>query len=151
MESATPISPVKPRNVWMERARARQAQMRKNRAHKLAPTTDATIWRLYFSKVKPTGKYYVYLLLLRDGSHYVGMTQNLIARLLRHKLGKGAMIVQRKGYKRLLETWTLATKEQAIIFEQHLTVQWHRFGIVYGGLYCGRTYLDRGGYSGIGD
>ncbi len=110
-------------------------------------SVDASIYKHYFKYSRPTSRYYVYLLQLKDGSYYVGMTQNVIARLLQHKgVEQAAYIVREKGYKRLVETWEFYTKELAAQFEVALTQAWHNVGEVYGGPYCGRTFLYGPGY-----
>ncbi len=130
-------------SVWMRLSRERAARNAANRRHDLSPTTDATIWKLYFDRAKPTGKYYVYMLALVDGSRYIGQTHNVIARLLRHKNGKGALVIKRRGYSHLIDTWTFDTREQALAFEQLLSEENARFHTTYGGPYCSQDFFDR--------
>ncbi len=106
-------------------------------------STDATIYKHYFKSSKPTGRYYVYMLRLNDGTYYVGMTNNVIKRLLQHKNGEGSANVTIRGYGCLVDTWEFMTLEKATEFERMLTEENQRFVRTIGGPYCNINLLER--------
>ena len=78
---------------------------------------------------QPTGWYYVYILRLNDGSRYVGLTHNLIARLLRIAVGEYSTTVQSKGYDHLLGSWEFKTQENAAEFKDKMIAEYGKQGI----------------------
>ena len=58
--------------------------------------------------------YFVYILQCRDGSYYVGSTQNVAERLEVHRSGKGPAFTARRLPVRLAHQESFATLEEAV-------------------------------------
>lgn len=81
--------------------------------------------------------YYVYVLELAKPSkmnggqyggekYYVGITQNLLDKLERHKRGRGAAVTTRCGVKSLQAVYTVGSERQAKRLERILSYRCHR-------------------------
>jgi putative endonuclease len=76
--------------------------------------------------MKATGCYYVYILASsRHGTLYIGITNNLQARLERHRAGQGSQFVRKYGVYRLVHVETFALPQEAIAREKQLK-NWKR-------------------------
>ena len=69
------------------------------------------------------GVYYVYI--LRHGTLYIGMTNNLRTRLEQHRCGRGSEFVKKYSVYRLVHVETFASPRDAIAREKQLK-NWHR-------------------------
>jgi putative endonuclease len=70
--------------------------------------------------------YYVYILASdRHGTLYIGVTNNVQARLELHRAGRGSKFVQQYKVYRLVHVETFATALEAIAREKQLK-NWHR-------------------------
>ncbi len=73
-----------------------------------------------------TGAYYVYILASgQHGTLYIGVTNNVRARLELHRLGRGSRFVQQYKVYRLVHVETFATALEAIAREKQLK-NWQR-------------------------
>jgi len=73
-----------------------------------------------------SGSYYVYILASRKhGTLYIGVTNNLRARLESHRSGRGSEFVKKYGVTRLVYVEEYASPEEAIRREKQLK-NWHR-------------------------
>ncbi|MET4388789.1 putative endonuclease [Bradyrhizobium sp. F1.4.3] len=67
------------------------------------------------------GSYYVYILASRHhGTLYIGVTNDIRARLELHRSGRGSRFVHRYKIFRLVHVETLATPQEAIAREKQL-------------------------------
>jgi putative endonuclease len=70
--------------------------------------------------------YYVYILASgKYGTLYVGVTNNLQARLEQHRSGRGSEFVKKYAVNRLVHVETFASARDAIAREKQLK-NWHR-------------------------
>jgi len=69
--------------------------------------------------------YFVYILQASDGTYYVGQTQNLEDRLLRHKQGRSLATKSRSGWQ-LVYREEFATRAEAVHREKQIKSQHHR-------------------------
>jgi len=73
-----------------------------------------------------SGSYFVYILASRKhGTLYIGVTNNLRARLELHRSGRGSEFVRKYGVTRLVYVEEYASPEEAIRREKQLK-NWHR-------------------------
>ena len=73
-----------------------------------------------------SGSYFVYILASKKhGTLYIGVTNNLRARLELHRSGKGSEFVRKYGVTRLVYVEEYASPEEAIRREKQLK-NWHR-------------------------
>jgi len=73
-----------------------------------------------------SGSYYVYILASKKhGTLYIGVTNDVRARLELHRSGKGSEFVKRYGVTRLVYMEEYASPEEAIRREKQLK-NWHR-------------------------
>ncbi len=73
-----------------------------------------------------TSAYYVYILASgRHGTLYIGVTNNLRARLEQHRAGRGSKFVSKYKVYRLVHVETFATPQEAIAREKQLKF-WRR-------------------------
>lgn len=75
--------------------------------------------------VKPTPKYYVYILESQNGKYYVGYTSDLERRMKKHQSGKGSKFVRGFGFSKLLYHEEYPTKSEALKREAELKI-WPR-------------------------
>ncbi|SHI06284.1 GIY-YIG nuclease family protein [Bradyrhizobium erythrophlei] len=72
------------------------------------------------------GTYWVYILASRrNGTHYIGVTNNLRARLEQHRAGLGSEFVKKYGVHRLLHVEEFSSPLDAIAREKQLK-NWRR-------------------------
>ena len=70
--------------------------------------------------------YYVYILASgRNGTLYIGVTNNLTIRLEQHRNGRGSEFVKKYGVYRLVHVEEFASPQDAIAREKRLK-EWHR-------------------------
>jgi len=73
-----------------------------------------------------TSAYYVYILASgRHGTLYIGVTNNVRARLEQHRAGRGSKFVSKYKVHRLVHVETFATPQEAIAREKQLKF-WRR-------------------------
>jgi putative endonuclease len=73
-----------------------------------------------------TSAYYVYILASgRHGTLYIGVTNNVRARLEQHRAGRGSKFVSKYKVYRLVHVETFATPQEAIAREKQLKF-WRR-------------------------
>lgn len=58
--------------------------------------------------------WFVYILECLDGSLYTGITNDLSARLEKHRSGKGAKYTKSRGVKKIVHTEKFRTKSRAL-------------------------------------
>lgn len=70
--------------------------------------------------MKKNEEYYIYIVLCENNTLYTGITNNLIKRFIKHKLGKGANYT--KIYKPLmyLSVWIVENKSLALKIEKFI-------------------------------
>jgi putative endonuclease len=72
------------------------------------------------------GTYYVYILASgRNGTLYIGVTNNLLTRLEQHRSGRGSEFVRKYGVYRLVHVEEFISPQDAIAREKQLK-NWHR-------------------------
>jgi putative endonuclease len=72
------------------------------------------------------GIYYVYILASgRNGTLYIGITNNLRTRIEQHRSGRGSEFVKKYGVYRLVRVEEFASPQDAITREKQLK-NWHR-------------------------
>ena len=86
--------------------------------------------RQFFAGTVPimtgTSAYYVYILASgRHGTLYIGVTNNVRARLEQHRAGRGSKFVSKYKVHRLVHVETFATPQEAIAREKQLKF-WRR-------------------------
>jgi putative endonuclease len=69
--------------------------------------------------------YYVYLASGRNGTLYIGVTNNLRTRLKQHRNGRGSEFVKKYSVYRLVHVEEFASPQDAISREKQLK-NWHR-------------------------
>jgi putative endonuclease len=73
-----------------------------------------------------TGTYWVYILASRkNGTLYIGVTNNLRTRLEQHRAGRGSEFVKKYGVHRLVHVEGFASPKEAIAREKQLK-NWQR-------------------------
>ena len=73
-----------------------------------------------------TSTYYVYILASgRNGTLYIGVTNNLAIRLERHRSGRGSAFVKKYSVYRLVHVEEFTSPQDAIAREKRLK-EWHR-------------------------
>jgi putative endonuclease len=76
--------------------------------------------------MRSAGAYYVYILASgRHGTLYIGITNDLRARLERHRSGRGSEFVKKYHVHRLVHVETFTSPQEAIAREKQLK-NWHR-------------------------
>ena len=63
--------------------------------------------------IMKSGKWYVYLLMCKDGSLYTGVTNDLDKRMDKHASGKGSKYVYLKGFEKLVFSRLCRNKSDA--------------------------------------
>lgn len=59
-------------------------------------------------------KWFVYILECADGTLYTGITNDLLSRIEKHKLGTGAKYTRSRGVKKILHQEIFNTKSKAL-------------------------------------
>lgn len=66
------------------------------------------------AKAKPAKKWFLYVLLCKDGTLYCGITNDLKRRITQHDAGKGARYTRGRGPVKLLRTWPQKNQSAAL-------------------------------------
>lgn len=64
--------------------------------------------------------FFIYIIECKDGSYYIGQTNNLLQRMVQHKNGNGCLYTKNKGFNQLLVYWVCDNRNGALKLEKYL-------------------------------